>query len=106
MRPASDATVFLQMLAGFAIVALVMLGVGGTLYKLMAPGGWMTQFLGSNFAGGFAAFLALVGMGLIAWLTREWTSPLQRNRLSEIFVYGAAGAGALYAARLFMSGTI
>jgi len=31
----AEFTVFHKMLAGFAVVALVMLGVGGTIYKLM-----------------------------------------------------------------------
>ena len=105
LKPMSDAAVLLQMIAGFVIVALVMLGVGGTLYKAMAPGGWLAQFLGGGVAGGFAATLALAAMGLLAWLTREWTSPLQRNRLSELFVYGFAAAGAIYAARLLMDGS-
>jgi len=105
LKPVNDALVLLQMIAGFAIVALVMLGVGGTLYKVMAPGGWLANFLGSSIAGGFAAALALVAMGLIAWLAREWTSPLQRNRLSELFVYGFAAAGAIYAARLLLNGS-
>ena len=31
----AEFTMFHQMLAGFAVLALVILGVGGTIYKLM-----------------------------------------------------------------------
>ena len=31
----AEFTVFHQLLAGFAVLALVMLGIGGTIYKLM-----------------------------------------------------------------------
>ena len=102
-RHASDAGLFFQSLLGFVVAALVMLGVGGTVYHLVAPGGWIAQLFGRSLAGGMASLLALFLIGLAAWLTRAWTSITQRNRYSELFVYAFAGIGAVYAVQLLMT---
>lgn len=106
LKPVSDTAAFFQALAGFAIAALVMLGVGGTVYHLVAPGGWLAQVFGRSLAGGMAAILAFLIIGVCAWLTRGWISVKSRNRYSELFVYAFAGAGALYVIELLMKGGI
>jgi hypothetical protein len=100
----SDTVIFFQTLAGFAIAALVMFGVGGTVYKVVAPDGWMAQAFGRGLAGGMAATLALFALALFAWLTREWISPRRRNRLSELFVYAFAGTGVFYTLLIMAQG--
>jgi hypothetical protein len=101
----SDTTIFFQTLAGFAIAALVMLGVGGTVYKIVSPDGWMAEAFGRGVAGGLAATLALAALATFAWITREWISARHRNRFSELFVYTFAGAGLLYVALILAQGT-
>ena len=100
----SDTVIFFQALAGFAIAALVMLGVGGTVYKVAAPDGWMAQAFGRGLAGGLAATLALLALALFAWVTREWISVKRRNRFSELFVYAFAAAGLLYSTLMLAQG--
>lgn len=95
---------FFQTLAGFAVLALVMLGVGGTIFKLVAPGGWLAQLFGHSLGGGAAAVLALLAVSAFAWFTREWVSPRQRNRFAELWVYTCAAAGLLYLAQLWLKG--
>ncbi len=104
LKHTSDTSVFFQSLAGFAIALLVMLGVGGTVYNLIAPGGWFAQIFGRSLAGGLATLLALMMIGLCAWLMRSWVSVTSRNRYSELFVYVFAAAGLLYAVELMMKG--
>ena len=103
LKHASDTSIFFQSLFGFAIAALVMVGVGGSVYHLVAPGGWFAQLSGRSLAGGMAALLAFLVLGLCAWLTRSWVSVTRRNRHSEFFVYVFAFAGAFYALQLLMS---
>jgi len=104
-KPLSDVSALFQAAAGFAVAALVMLGVGGTIFKLVAPGGWLAQAFGRNLAGGLAAVLGLLIVGLCVWLTRNTVSTGGRNRYPEIFVYAFALAGAAYAVRFFAKGT-
>lgn len=100
----SDSTIFFQTLAGFAIAALVMFGVGGTVYRMIAPDGWMAQAFGRGLAGGLAACLGLTVLALFAWITREWISARRRNRYSELFVYAFACAGLLYTTLMLAEG--
>jgi len=102
LKPASETGLFFQSVLGLAVAALVMLGVGGTIYHLVAPGGWIAQLFGRSLAGGMAGLLALFFVGLAAWLTRAWTSITQRNRYSEVFVYGFAATGLVYAVQMLM----
>lgn len=104
LKHASDSSQFLQAIVGFAVAALVMLGVGGTVYRMIAPGGWMAQLFERSLAGGLAAMLAFALIALCVWLTRSLVSVTGRNRYSELFVYVFAGAGLLYAAEMLMKG--
>jgi hypothetical protein len=102
LRPVSDTSAFFQAVAGFAIAALVMAGVAGTVYKLVAPGGWFAQLFDRSLAGGMGAILALLVIGLCAFLMQTWVSVTNRNRFSELFVYVFAAAGALYSVELLI----
>jgi protein-S-isoprenylcysteine O-methyltransferase Ste14 len=106
VKPVSDTSAFFQAIAGFAVAMLVMLGVGGTVYRMLAPGGWFAHLFGRSLAGGLAAVLALLIIGLCAWLARTWISIGARNRHADLFVYGFAVAGAFYAIEIFSKGTL
>jgi hypothetical protein len=93
----SKTAIFLQTLGGFAITVLVILGVGGSVYKMISPDGWLAQAFGKGLAGGLAAILGLLWLALFAWVSREWISARRHNRFSDLFVYVFAGAGAIYA---------
>ena len=100
----SDTSAFFHAIAGLAIAALVMLGVGGTMYNLAAPGGWLAHAFDRSLAGGMAAVLALLIIGLCAWMARNWVSFGTRNRHPELFVYGFALVGAIYAVQFLVRG--
>jgi hypothetical protein len=102
----SDTSAFFHAIAGVAIAVLVMLGVGGTVYNLVAPGGWLAVAFGRSVAGGMAAVLALLIIGACAWLTRNLFSVSARNRHSEAFVYGFAAVGAIYAIQILVKGGV
>ena len=101
-RPLSDTSTFFHAIAGMAIALLVMVGVAGTIYKLVAPGGWFGQLFDRSLAGGMGAILALLVIGLCVFLTQAWVSVTNRNRYSAAFVYVFALAGALYSVELFI----
>ncbi|OGA73508.1 MAG: hypothetical protein A3G81_06355 [Betaproteobacteria bacterium RIFCSPLOWO2_12_FULL_65_14] len=94
-----------QMLVGFLIVALVLMGIGGTIYKVISPEGWLAQAFGRSVSAGVVALGSLIMIVALAWFSRGWNSPLQRNRYPELLVYGFATAGLLYVAQLWMIGT-
>ena len=91
IKPASDAGILVQGIAGLAIAALVMLGVGGSIYYVAV-------------AGSVPAIIAASIMGLCAWLSRRWLSAGSRNWQPELIVYGFAAVGAVYAFQFFAHG--
>jgi LPXTG-motif cell wall-anchored protein len=99
-----DSASFLQALAGFSIATLVALGVGGSLYKLIMPGGWIGEVFGRSVAAGLAVLLALLMIGISLWLTRAWISTARRKLYSELFVYVFAGMGLVYAVDMLIKG--
>lgn len=105
LKPQSDTTVFFQALAGCAMAALVMLGVGGTFYNVVAPGGWLAQLLGQREAGGLVALVALLTPGAALWMLRDRIPARSRGRFSELFVYMIATAGGLYVLQLALKGS-
>ena len=38
-----DYRVMIQTLVGFAVLAFLMIGVGGTIYRIISPDGWLVQ---------------------------------------------------------------
>ena len=99
-----DLAALLETLGGLAVLTLMLLGVGGTIYKALAPNGWLTLLLRNGLPDSFAASGALLVMCAFAWLTREWRTPRMRSWVIDVLVYAFAIAGLLYAAQLFMIG--
>lgn len=93
-----------QVLYGFAVVALVMLGIGGTVYKVIAPNGWIAEAFGRSVSAGAAAVGSLLLIAGLAWFSRGWRSPRSRNRATELLVYTFAAAGMLYLAQMWTKG--
>ena len=104
LQHTGDTSGFLQALAAFSIAALVALGAGGSLYKLIMPDGWIGEVFGRSAAGGLAVLLALLMIGISIWLTRAWISTAKRKLYSELFVYVFAGLGLVYAVEMLMKG--
>ena len=70
--------VLAQALAGFAISACVLVGIGGSIYKLIAPEGWFVQAFGHSFGLGAALLAALLGAAAVVWALPGWL-PSQRE---------------------------
>jgi hypothetical protein len=87
--------IFAQVAAGFALSALVLIGISGSIYKLVAPQGWAVQAFGHSFALGAALLAALLGAAAVVWALPGWM-PVQRARVADAVVYGFAAAGLIY----------
>ncbi|MBV8030721.1 MAG: hypothetical protein JO035_04360 [Betaproteobacteria bacterium] len=94
-----------QVAIGFVIVLLVTLGIGGTIYKVISPDGWIAAAFGRSLSAGAAALGSLLLIVALAWFSRGWSSPHSRNRFSDLLVYTFAAAGILYLGQLWFKGT-
>ena len=94
-----------QACLGFVVAALVLLGIGGTIYKVISPDGWIAQAFGRSLSAGAAALGSLLLIASLAWFSRGWSSPGSRNRVSDAFVFAFAAAGLAYAAQFWIRGS-
>jgi hypothetical protein len=105
VRVKQEAFALAHAFAGLAMLALVLLGIGGTIYKVISPDGWVAQAFGRSISAGAAALGSLVMILAFAWFSRGWSSPRRRTQLSDVIVYGFAAAGLAYIAQLWIKGT-
>jgi hypothetical protein len=87
------------------LLVLVVTGVAGTVYKVMAPDGWVAGAFGRSTSAGLAALGSVTLLVALAWLSRGWAIR-ERNRRADLFVYSFAVAGFLYLARFWTNGTL
>ena len=90
---------------GVIVLILVVTGVAGTVYKMVAPDGWVVGAFHRSSAAGLALVGALGLVGLFAWMWHG-TAMRGRNMHAGLFVYAFAGAGLMYLARYWMHGSL
>lgn len=105
MRVKQEVFALTQAGIGFVLVALVLMGIGGTIYKVIAPDGWVALAFGRSLSAGVATLGSLVVIFGLAWFSRGWSAPRERNRFSDLLVYSFATAGLLYLAQLWIKGS-
>ena len=96
-HPVSDSAAVVHSIGEFAVVLLVLLGVGGTLYRLAGPGGWLAEIFSRSAAGGVAALFAILLVGFSVWMLRGWVPKKHRRQYPEVAGYVFAALGLLYA---------
>jgi len=101
-----EASAALQAVVGIVILALVPLGVAGTIYKAISPNGWVSQMFGQSASAGTAVLGSLALVLAMAWFSRVYTSPRRRNRNAGLFVYFFSAAGCVYALQLLSKGSL
>lgn len=82
---------------------LVVTGVVGTIYNVVAPDGWISDAFHRSTPAGLA-LLGVVGvLGMFAWMSRRW---MVRGRNAQLFAYAFAMVGLVYVTRFWIHGTI
>jgi len=94
-----------QLAISMGVVILVTLGIGGTIYKVISPEGWIASAFGRSLSAGAAALGSLLMIAWLAWFSRGWSTIRNRNRISDLLVYTFAAAGIIYLAQIWMKGT-
>ena len=104
MRVKQEAFALAQACLGFVILALVLLGIGGTIYKIISPDGWVAQAFGRSLSAGAAALGSLIMVVALGWFSRG-SSPRRRTQFADVAIYGFAAAGLLYVVQLWIRGS-
>ncbi|HZM33572.1 MAG TPA: hypothetical protein VFC18_03685 [Burkholderiales bacterium] len=95
----------LQAGVGVVLVALMLTGVGGTIYSIISPSGWISVAYGRSASAAVAALGSLLMIAGLAWFSRGWSSPSLPSRLSDVMVFGFAAAGLAYLAVFLTMGS-
>ena len=95
---------FMQALWGFALVVMVVFGICGTIYKLLAPSGWIASLMGRGFSGGVAAVGLMIVFGVVGWVARSWTTTREQAGIADLVVYAFAAAGFVYSFQIWSKG--
>jgi hypothetical protein len=97
---------FGQTFVSCVVLSLVLGGIGGTIYKVLSPEGWIASVFGRSFSAGVAALGSMALVGALAWFSRSWAGPDNRSLLAHFLVYGFAVAGLLYLMQLWTKGSL
>ena len=89
---------------GAVVLMLVVTGVAGTVYKIIAPNGWIADAFQRSTTAGLALVGTLGLLGLFAWTARG--AVRGRNRHAAVFIYAFAAAGLMYLARFWIHGSL
>jgi hypothetical protein len=90
---------------GAVVLLLVVTGVAGTAYKIVAPDGWLVDAFHRSAAAGLALTGTIGLVGLCAWISRS-AALRRRNAHASLFVYSFAAAGLMYLAQYWMHGSL
>ena len=99
-----DTGTFLQTVWAFGLVVMVVFGIAGTIYKLLAPSGWIASLMGRGFSGGVAAIGLMIVFGVVGWVARNWTTNREQAATATFVVYVFAAAGVIYSFQLWSKG--
>jgi hypothetical protein len=92
-----------------AVVGLVVLGVGGLVYKLLSPQGWLTGWLGElwNSSPGLV-WLVAFGGAIAVILGKHFydRNPHGRSNRGNLIVYGFLALGLFFFFKLIVSGSL
>ena len=105
MQIKEELSTFRQTALGLVVVLLVLMGIGGTIYKVISPNGWIAHAFGRSVSAGAAALGSLLMVATLAWFSRGRGTGRTRQRYADLVVYTFAAAGLVYLAQHWRKGS-
>jgi hypothetical protein len=91
----------------FAILCLMITGVGGVMYHAVGKDGWIERVVGGVLQQGIGSAIGiLIGVVIAGWIVRRWLIATQTNALlNDFLMYGLVALGVLFVGRLVLHGS-
>jgi hypothetical protein len=111
-RPARGVVQILQegvlTLFHLMLFSLLLLGLGGLIYKSVRSGGWIESALGGLWTQhpGMAMPALLSAAGVLALIKRYFDNRAMFGKRGDILVYGCLALGLFFAFKLIVTGTL
>ena len=98
---------FFVEIASFAVLVLMIVGVGGLMYHAIGTDGWIAGLLENIMHHSFGSALGiLIALGVSIWLGRRWTLRNQSHKLfNDGIMYVFAALGLYFAGHLLLTGS-
>lgn len=98
---------FLQLLVDFIFFCLVILGVGGTMFKVLMPDGWLKIFMHEIWQFNTNFMLVIPVFALIAFiLAKRWLGGFSaKATLGDLIMYVWMALGLYFAFKLLVTGS-
>lgn len=92
----------------FAILILMVIGIGGVIYHAVGEDGWIGRLLGGVLNEGIASAIGIVlGAAVAGWFIRRWLIATQRHKLfNDFLMYAMVALGLFFLGRLLLQGTV
>jgi len=95
-----------QAVVAFAVVMLIMIGIAGTVYRMIEPDGWIASAFNRGLGNGLAATGSIGLLAALLWLKRGATAFAKRSNATEIIIMGFAAVGALFLLQSVLTGML
>ncbi len=97
----------LQLLVDFIFFCLVILGVGGTMFKVLVPDGWLKVAMSEIWQFDPDLMLVIAVFALIAFiLAKRWLGGFSaKTSLGDLIMYAWMAAGIYFAFKLLVTGS-
>jgi len=106
IRLKQELSSFAHTFLGCIVLSFVLGGIGGTIYKMLSPDGWIALAFGRSFSAGAAALGSMALVAALAWFSRSWAAPDNRSLFAYFTVWSFAAAGFLYLVQLWTKGSL
>ena len=97
---------FVNTFASCIVLTLVLGGIGGTIYKMISPEGWIANAFGRSLSAGAAALGSMALIAGLAWFSRSWAPNGERPFFWQLLIYLFAATGFVYLVQLWTKGAL
>ena len=102
-----EAKSILQLVFDFALFCLMIVGVGGVMYKVLMPGGWFQGWASELWQLGTGHALVFTVFALISFaLAKLWLRSLNmKTAFGDLILYGWMALGLYFIVKLITTGS-
>jgi hypothetical protein len=83
-----------------------MIGIAGTVYRVIAPDGWLAQAFNHGMLNGLVSLCAVGLLAGLLWMKRGNALIARRSKLVETVIVGFAVAGTVYLLQPILSNVL
>ena len=97
---------FVNTFVSCIVLTLVLGGIGGTIYKMISPEGWIATAFGRSLSAGAASLGSMALIAGLAWFSRSWAPNGERPFFWQFMIYLFDATVFVYLVMLWTKGAL